>query len=139
MAKPYRLVIGDNTGIPRQAQAGDGLVGNFIKDTALTTVGAGTLLAATMLTGFVLRTGPAGAFADTLDTGANMDAAFPGAVVGDTVDFYYSNNVAFAGTITAAAGSVLNTAAANNVVAANTGRLIHGEKTGVGTWEFYVI
>lgn len=133
-----RVKVEDGTGIPRLSQAGDGPIFNM-KDTALTTAGAGTILASLMQTGLILRTGPGAAFADTLDTGANMDLAFPKAQVGDSIDFFYSVNVGFASTITAAAGITLITAAANNVVAANTGRWIHLEKTGVGTWDAYVL
>jgi len=134
---PNRYLISDR-GIPRVAMSGDGPSLN-LKDTALTTAGAGTLLAALFSSGFILRTGPGAAVADTLDTGVNFDAAYPLLTIGDSFDAYYSNNVAFAITITAAAGMTLVTAAANNIVAANTGRLLHFEKTGVGTYDVYVI
>lgn len=134
---PLRLKVEDN-GMARLSQAGDGPVLN-LRDTALTTAGAGTLLAALLTSGFILRTGPTGAYADTIDTGANLDAAFPNAAVGDTLDVFFSNSVAFACTITAATGVTLKTATANNVIAASTGRLLHLEKTGTATWDLYVI
>lgn len=134
---PNRLMIQD-AGIARVAAKGDGPVLNLGAST-LTTVGAGTLLAAKLSSGLLLRTGPTGAYADTVDTAANIDTAFPHLQKGDTFDVYYSNSVAFASTITAAAGVTLKTATANNVVAASTGRLLHFEKTAAGAYDLYVI
>ena len=94
---------------------------------------------ALLLPGLILRTGPTGAYADTVDTGANMDATLSSFQVGDSLDLFYVNSVAFASTITAAAGITLRTATANNVVAASTGRILHYVKTGVATWDLYVI
>ena len=125
-------------GLAQPLKKGDGPALNLGAST-LTTVGAGTLLAALLSTGLLLRTGPTGGYLDTLDTGANIDAAFPYLAVGDTFDVYYSNSVAFVSTITASAGITLKTAAANNAVAASTGRLLHFEKTGVATYDVYVI
>lgn len=135
---PNRVLYQDGANMVHVAQSGEGPSLN-LRDTALTTVGAGTLLAALLTTGLILRTGPTGAYADTIDTGANLDAAFPGAGVGDSIDVYFSNSVAFACTITAATGVTLKTATANNVIAASTGRLLHLEKTGAATWDLYVI
>lgn len=133
-----RVLVVDNGGVPRYIAPGDGIL-NSMKDNALTTAGAGTILAALMASGLILRTGPGLAYADTLDTGANLDAAFPNMQVGDSIDFYHSNNVGVACTITASAGCVLNTAAANNVIAANSSKLIHIKKLGVASWEASVI
>lgn len=138
MPFPLRTKVEDSAGAARYAVSGDGPL-LYIKDTALTTVGAGALVAATLMSGLILRTGPTGAFADTIDTGANLDAAFPNMAVGDTIDVYYSCSVAFASTITANTGVTLRTAAANNVIAASTGRLLHLEKTGTATYDLYVI
>lgn len=138
MAKPLRIMITDPTTLARYTQTGDGPVLN-LGVTPLTTAGAGTLLANLLLTGLILRTGPGIGFADTIDTGANLDLAFPTMAIGDTLDVFYSNSVAFASTITAAAGVTLGTAAANNVIAASTGRLLHLQKTGVATYVLYVI
>jgi len=44
-------------------------------DSALTTVGAGTWLAAAIATGTILRTGPAGGYTDTTDIGQNIIGA----------------------------------------------------------------
>jgi len=135
---PYRMKIEDNSGIPRVAQPGDGPILN-LKPTALTTAGAGTLLANLLTSGLIVRTGPGGAVADTIDTGANLDIAFPYMQVGDSIATWYIVSVAFAITITAAAGVTLGSAAANNVIAASTGRLLVLRKTGVATYVLYVV
>jgi len=137
MSVPNRSNVYDN-GLARVARKGDGPSLN-LGASKLTTVGAGTLLAALLSSGLLLRTGPTGAYADTIDTAAHIDTAFPNLQVGDTFDVFYSNSVAFASTITVAAGITLQTAAANNVVAASTGRLLHFEKTGAGAYDLYVI
>lgn len=136
--QPIQFMVQANNELPRRAVPGDGLFMRM-KPTALTTAGDGTLLAALLTSGMLLRTGPGAAYADTIDTGANLDTAFPDLEVDDAIDLYYVNSVAFASTITAAAGVTLVTAAANNVVAASTGRLLHLVKTGVGTYDLYVI
>lgn len=134
-----RVKVQDNGGvIPRMSTAGDGAL-MYLKDTPLTTAGAGTLLAALLQTGLLLRTGPGAAFTDTLDTGANMDLAFPTAGIGDTIDCLYSVQVGFIATIAAGVGITLVTAADNNAVAANSSKWLHLEKTGVGTWDAYVL
>lgn len=128
----------DEQGIGRWSKNGDG---NFDRCaiTNLTTAGAGTILAALLNTGIIFRTGPTGAVADTVDTGANMDAAFPNLVVGDALRVKYINNVAFALTITAATGITLKTAAALNAIAASTCRELFFIKTGVATYDLYVM
>lgn len=136
---PIRKLVQEPGSMPRLEQSGDGLQFAGLKPTALATVGAGTLLAALLSTGLLLRTGPTGAYADTIDTGANLDVAYPGLVVGDTIALYYSNSVAFASTITAAAGVTLRTATANNIIAASTGRMLLLIKTGTATYDLYVI
>lgn len=138
MPRPLRMMVQSSPDLPRPAVSGDGPLLN-LTDTPLTTAGNGTILAALMASGLILRTGPGGAYADTLDTGANIDAAYPNLSVGDTIDFWLCNSVAFANTITAAAGITLKTAAGNNAIAASTSKLIHLEKTGVGTYDCYVI
>lgn len=135
---PLRLTVGDGSGIDRLSQPGDGLM-MFPKVTALTTAGAGTLLAALLLTGMLLRTGPGAGYADTIDTGANLDAKLPNMQVGESISMLYVNSVAFASTITAAVGVTLGSAAANNVIAASTGRILVLVKTGVATYILYVV
>lgn len=88
--------------------------------TSITTVGAGTLSAAAMSNGIVERTGPVGAFIDTLDTADNLMAANPGVAKGDTFEFLYRNTVAFAATIAVAEGAELS--GANTAVVASNAR-----------------
>lgn len=137
---PNRYMVNDK-GVPRYAMGGDGPALN-LKDAALTTAGAGTILAANMISGLIVRTGPTGAVTDTLDSAANLIAAFPTLQPGDTIDFWHSVNVAFAVTIAAGAGGTMITAATNNIIGANAARLVHIEILTVGatpTYEAYVI
>lgn len=70
----------------------------------LTTAGAGSILANAMLTGLLYRTGPAGAYADTFDTAANILTALAGnlpngpIVPGLSFKLRHINSVAFIGT-----------------------------------------
>jgi len=136
--RPNRVLVQDELFVTRIAQNGDGLL-TFPSISVLTTVGAGTLLAALLGSGVLHRTGPTAGYADTVDTGANLDTAYPNLKVGDSIHVLYINGVAFASTITAATGVTLKTATANNVVAASTGRQLLFIKTGVGTYDLYVI
>jgi len=138
MARPNRLLIQPNKGLPAIAMPGDGPFLN-LAPTALSTAGAGTVLAALLASGLIIRTGPTGAVADTIDTGANIDTAFPDLAVGDTLDVFYANQVNFVLTHTAATGVTLKTAAGNNAQAAFTTRLLHFVKTGTATYDMYVI
>lgn len=73
--------------------------------TALTTVGAGTLTAALMTTGTILRGGTqTGAFTDTTDTVANIIAGMVslGLAVGASQKVLYVNNTVWPATITGA-------------------------------------
>lgn len=104
----------------RAQQAGD-IVMDQIQATPLTTVGAGNILASSILAGCVERTGPTGAFTDTLDTADNLIAAVPGLTVGDSFQFLYRNTVAFAQTLAVGLGGVLS--GANTAVAASSARM----------------
>lgn len=139
MGFPVRPMVTDagSNFPPRPMQKGDGWMA-FLAPSTLTTVGAGTLLAALLATGHLHRTGPTAGFADTIDTGVNIDAAFPNLQIGDHILVRYIASVAFAATITAAAGVTLKTAAANNVIAASTSAFLLLYKTGVGTYDLYV-
>jgi hypothetical protein len=73
----------------------------------LTTVGAGTLTAALLAGENITRSGPTGAFADTFDTAANIQAALNQAASGfGGAAWYvtYNNTTAYVGTLTAPAG-----------------------------------
>lgn len=86
--------------------------------TANTTVGDSTLTVASILSGIVNRSGPVGAYADTLPTVAQLLAACPQLSVGDSFTFLIRNTVAQANTITAGTGWTLgsNTAIAASLV-----------------------
>ena len=74
----------------------------------LTTVGAGTLTAALLLGGLVLRSGPTAAFTDTTDTAALIQAAWTGGGQGSSFVCTYQNASAFAGTIAGGTGVTLS-------------------------------
>ena len=108
--------------LQRQIQRGDILAGAETF-TALTTVGAGTLSAALLLSNLLTRTGPTGAYTDTTDTAANIVQALIGAGYGNSINnglssglaiqngttfrLRYINTVAFAMTLAAGTGVTL--------------------------------
>ena len=134
--KPINM-IRDN-GLTRTAFAGDGPFLS-ITETTLATVGAGVLLAGLTGTGLILRSGSTAAYVDTLDTAANFDLAYTSLQVGEALDFYYANNVAFAATIAVGVGITAKSAAGNLVVPASSTKLIHLRKTGVATYDLFVL
>ena len=75
--------------------------------TALTTVGAGTITAAAMLSGGVNRTGPTSAFTDTTDTAAAIQGDWTGGAVSNSFDLTYINNTAFNATLAGGSGVTL--------------------------------
>ena len=75
--------------------------------TALATVGAGTLTAAMLLSGLIMRTGPTGNYADTTPTAAQIVAAMDNPQIGDSFDFIHVNGVAYICTFTAGNGITL--------------------------------
>lgn len=83
--------------------------------TAITTAGNGTWTAAAMASGYIRRTGPTAAYADTLDTADNIlrllrgNASGPASLIGLSLEFTVANTVAFVNTVTAARGIVLGT------------------------------
>lgn len=101
----------------REKNGGGYQVGDAVppdrKTTAITTAGAGTLTAAALVGGFILRSGPGGNYNDTTDTATNILAAYPGARVGDSFEFTHVNGVAFIATIVAGAGVTLAGTTAN--------------------------
>jgi hypothetical protein len=72
--------------------------------TNLTTVGAGTILAAAIVGGVLNRTGPTAAAVDTTDTAALIIAAVSGGYVGQSWEFTHYNNSLGACTVTAGTG-----------------------------------
>ncbi len=75
--------------------------------TSITTAGNGTLTAAGLVGGEIVRTGPSAVFSDATDTAVAIIAALPGAVVGGTFTILLKNATAFTQTITAGAGVTL--------------------------------
>jgi len=88
------------------AQAGDSAM-EQTQLVAITTVGTGVLSAAGMLAGLIVRTGPVGAYADTLDTANNLMLAAPFLSPGDAFEFVVQNGVAEANTVAVAEGAEL--------------------------------
>jgi hypothetical protein len=70
----------------------------------LVTVGAGTVLSATIIGGLLLRTGPTGAFTDTTDTGTTLAAAIPNIRVGQSFEWTYQNSTPFVATLAGGTG-----------------------------------
>ena len=75
---------------------------NAVINTAITTVGAGTLTAAALVGGIITRSGSTAAYTDTTATAALIIAALPaGAATGYSWTVKIKNTVAFAETIAA--------------------------------------
>lgn len=85
------------------ALASSGGAGETI-NTAITTVGNGTLTGAALTGGVVTRTGPTGAYTDTTATAAQIVAAIGSPFVGQSFFVHIKNGVAFVETLTAGSG-----------------------------------
>lgn len=106
-----------NGALQRQAQAGDIITGTETRQT-LSTAGAGTITAAQITGGILVRTGPSAGFTDTTETAAQIIAALlanqqflgTGAITpqgidrGLTLRLRYLNTVAYAATLAAGTG-----------------------------------
>lgn len=97
---------------------------------AISTAGAGTLTAAGIVGGLIMRTGPTGAYDDTTDTATAILALLDNPAVGDSWEFTHVNGVAQIATIVAGAGITLAGTTAN---AASKVRRYHCQVTNVGT------
>lgn len=84
-----------------------GEAGGSISDVAITTAGAGTLTAAALVAGQIVRTGPTAAFTDTTDTAAAIVAALGQFTAGETFLVRYKNATQYQSTIAAGAGVTL--------------------------------
>lgn len=84
---------------------------------AITTVGNGVISAAGMMAGIIDRSGPTGAYGDTLAVADDLMAANPNLSIGDTFKFTFRNTVAFANTVAVAEGAELS--GSNTAVAAS--------------------
>lgn len=88
------------------------------KNSAITTVGNGTLLAAALLGQVISRSGPVGAFTDTLDSTSNIYAALAGLPAGTSFELQYINNSSSTGTIVA--GDANTTVSGSNAIPATS-------------------
>lgn len=101
----------------RQQQSNE-IICSMLKYIGIATAGDGAISAAALLSGIINRTGPGGAYADTLPPAADVLAAAPQLNQGDSFSLIIRNTVAFANTITTNTGMVLgsNTAIAASLV-----------------------
>jgi hypothetical protein len=118
-----RPVLKDPTGLELLGNAGYGNTDNP-GITPLATVGNGSLTVQVTDGQFVYRTGPTGAFTDTFDTAANLDASYGGGMnPSDAMVIWYSNQVAFAATIAGNTGVTLKSAK-SSIAASALGMLV---------------
>lgn len=97
---------------------------------AISTVGAGTLTAASIVGGLIMRTGPTGAYTDTTDTATAILALLKDPAVGMSWEFTHVNGVAYACTLAGGTGVTLAGTTAN---AASKVRRYRATVTDVGT------
>ncbi len=89
-------------------EVADSNTGNPIVNTAISTVGAGTLSAAALVGGIVTRTGSTAAFTDTTDTAANIIAALYSQEISNSWIVDIINQTAFTETLAAGTGVTLS-------------------------------
>lgn len=101
-------------------------------NTALATIGAGTLTAAALLGGVITRTGSIAAYSDTTSNGTLLDSALAtNAITGFSRVVQIKNNVAFAETIV---GGVGVTVSGRTVVPGNSVGTFLLTRTGTATY-----
>lgn len=101
-------------------------------NTAVATIGAGTLTAAALLGGIITRTGSIAAYSDTTSNGTLLDSALAGdAINGFSRVIQIKNNVAFAETIV---GGVGVTVSGRTVVPGNSVGTFLLTRTGTATY-----
>lgn len=124
------MIIALATSGPMSAQSTLDELSDFFREdslsniisTPITTVGNGTLTAAAMVGGLIVRSGSIAAYTDTTDTAANIISALGDApVVGTSWLLYIKNLAAFSQTLSAGAGLTLS--GNKNVVPANSAGL----------------
>lgn len=93
-----------------------------------------TLPAATLLSGFLVHTSVTGAGTLTVDTGANLDAAFPEWQIGEVYSCFYLNDGTQTVTLTGATGT---TALSAQTIATLQGRMIRFLKTAAATYSVW--
>jgi hypothetical protein len=91
-------------------QAALNALGNGAKQvqTALTTVGAGTITAAGIVGGNTQRSGPTAEYTDTTAIASLIAAALPNLAVNDSFYYTYQNNGSFAGTLVGGTGVTIS-------------------------------
>lgn len=94
-----------------------------------------TPTAAQLLGGIIDHVSVTGAGTATLDTAANLDAAFPSAVAGDSFTCLYANTGSQTVTITTNTGLTLKGTAA---LATLKNALLTFYKTGAAAWRVYI-
>lgn len=112
------------SGLQRRSLPGDNPAVGFVA-ASLTTVGAGAITAAMLITGNIRRSGPVGAYTDTLPTADQICTALRGfGALGEFTqglgfEFRHINTVAFAATIAvpANAGIALSTSVFSTITA----------------------
>ncbi len=82
--------------------------GTQAANTAITTVGAGTLTGAALASTIITRTGPVAAYIDTTDTAALIYAALTSGNLGESFEVTIKNMVAFDCTLAAGSGMTLS-------------------------------
>ena len=93
-----------------------------------------TLPAATLLAGFLVHTSVTGAGTLTVDTGANLDTAFPSWQIGEVYDCYYLNDGTQTVTLTGDTGTTVLSA---QTIATLQGRKIRFLKTAAATYSVW--
>lgn len=93
-----------------------------------------TLPASTLVAGFLVHTSVTGAGTLTVDTGANLDTAFPEWQIGETMMCHYLNDGTQTVTLTGAAGS---TAESAQTIATLQGRRIVFLKNAASTYSVW--
>lgn len=118
-----RLIDGSDL-MRMEQQINNGLTaaGANITNTAISTVGAGTLTAAGIIGGLITRSGSTAPFTDTTDTAANIIAAVPAYPAGQTWELLIVNSTAFQQTISGGTGVTIT---GNTIVGGlTTGRFL---------------
>lgn len=93
-----------------------------------------TLPAATLLAGFLVHTSVTGGGTLTVDTGANLESAFPEWQVGEVYSCFYLNDGNQTVTLTGASGA---TAESAQTIATLQGRMIRFLKTAASTYSVW--
>lgn len=108
-----RPIVMGSAGEARQTLPGDLILGSEnVNSGAITTVGAGALTGAALVSGILFRSGPTAAFTDTFATAIDIllalsgNFAAPDVVPGTSFRLLYRNGVAFAMTPAYGAGTV---------------------------------